>query len=176
MLLSSSKRHHPLELLRRHHHDHRPVVLGDRHWRCPGRVDQFAEAILRVGRCKLRIRALVPLEQCWPNWPRAQSGILNGSSAVSGPQCGLPVQTIALNFLRWPRAIDRIQFTLDNVEGFCHFCACIKSRADALANLPSRARWFPQGDAAIRQRNGSREFVSPPRETEEGFHVLVFSV
>jgi hypothetical protein len=32
---------------------------------------------------------------------------------------------------------------------------CIKSRADALANLPSRARWFPQGDAAIRQRNGS---------------------
>jgi hypothetical protein len=24
----------------------------------------------------------------------------------------------------------------------------IKSRADALANLPSRARWFPQGDAA----------------------------
>src|SRR5262245_1646594 len=32
---------------------------------------------------------------------------------------------------------------------------CIKSWADALANLPSRARWFPQGDAAIRQRNGS---------------------
>ena len=33
----------------------------------------------------------------------------------------------------------------------------IKSRADALANLPSRARWLPQGDAAIRQRNGSRD-------------------
>ena len=32
----------------------------------------------------------------------------------------------------------------------------IKSRADALANLPSRARWIPKGDAAIRQRNGSR--------------------
>jgi hypothetical protein len=25
---------------------------------------------------------------------------------------------------------------------------CIKSRADALANLPDPARWFPQGDAA----------------------------
>ena len=38
---------------------------------------------------------------------------------------------------------------------------CIKSRADALANLPSRARWFPQGDAAIRQRNGSRDRRQP---------------
>jgi hypothetical protein len=34
---------------------------------------------------------------------------------------------------------------------------CIKSGAGALANLPSRARWFPKGDAASRQRNGSRE-------------------
>jgi len=25
---------------------------------------------------------------------------------------------------------------------------CITSRADALANLPDPARWFPQGDAA----------------------------
>src|SRR5262245_21137904 len=37
---------------------------------------------------------------------------------------------------------------------------CIKSWADALANLPSRARWFPQGDAAIRQRNGSCDSTS----------------
>jgi hypothetical protein len=32
-----------------------------------------------------------------------------------------------------------------------------QSRADALGNLPSRARWFPKGDAAIRQRYGSHE-------------------
>src|SRR5262245_46637517 len=37
---------------------------------------------------------------------------------------------------------------------------CIKSWADAPANLPSRARWFPQGDAAIRQRNGSCDSTS----------------
>jgi hypothetical protein len=28
---------------------------------------------------------------------------------------------------------------------------CIKNWADALANLPSRARWIPKGDAAVRQ-------------------------
>src|SRR6516225_1024855 len=46
---------------------------------------------------------------------------------------------------------------------------CIKSRADALANLPSRARWFPQGDAAIRQRNGSRDQSALLGQTDGGF-------
>src|SRR5215475_2916489 len=45
---------------------------------------------------------------------------------------------------------------------------CIKSWADALANLPSRARWFPQGDAAIRQRNGSCESSALLGQTMEG--------
>ena len=45
----------------------------------------------------------------------------------------------------------------------------IKSRADALANLPSRARWFPQGDAAIRQRNGSRDSQPSSVKPMEGF-------
>jgi hypothetical protein len=43
----------------------------------------------------------------------------------------------------------------------------IKSRADALANLPSRARWFPQGDAAIRQRSGSRDHFGTFSTAEE---------
>ena len=47
----------------------------------------------------------------------------------------------------------------------------IKSRADALANLPSRARWFPQGDAAIRQRNGSRDSQPSSVKPMEGFYV-----
>jgi hypothetical protein len=47
--------------------------------------------------------------------------------------------------------------------------ACIKSRADALANLPSRARWFPQGDAASRQRNGSRDSQPSSVQPMEGF-------
>ena len=47
----------------------------------------------------------------------------------------------------------------------------IKSRADALANLPSRARWFPQGDAAIRQRNGSRGSQPSSVKLMEGFYV-----
>jgi hypothetical protein len=38
--------------------------------------------------------------------------------------------------------------TLDFAEKLGHVGSRIKSRADALANLPSRARWFPQGDAA----------------------------
>src|SRR5262245_48481 len=46
---------------------------------------------------------------------------------------------------------------------------CIKSRADALANLPSRARWFPQGDAAIRQRNGSYESSALLGQTDGEF-------
>jgi len=44
----------------------------------------------------------------------------------------------------------------------------IKSRADALANLPSRARWFPQGDAAIRQRNGSYDSSALLGQTDGG--------
>src|SRR6516164_11718423 len=44
----------------------------------------------------------------------------------------------------------------------------IKSRADALANLPSRARWFPQGDAAIRQRNGSCDSSALLDQSMEG--------
>lgn len=43
---------HPLKLLRRHHNDHRSIVLGDGHRLGPGRVDQFAEVIFRVGRGK----------------------------------------------------------------------------------------------------------------------------
>jgi hypothetical protein len=42
----------------------------------------------------------------------------------------------------------------------------IESRADALANLPSRARWFPQGWPF--QRNGS-PIVSSLGQTMEGF-------
>jgi hypothetical protein len=38
---------------------------------------------------------------------------------------------------------------LDPAEKLWHIRSRIKSRADALANLPSRARWFPQGDVAI---------------------------
>ena len=49
--------------------------------------------------------------------------------------------------------------------------ACIKSRADALANLPSRARWFPKGDAAIRQRNGSRECQPSSGDRWRDFYV-----
>jgi hypothetical protein len=45
---------------------------------------------------------------------------------------------------------------------------CIKTRADALANLPPRARWFPQGDAAIRQRNGSRDRQPSSGQTDGG--------
>ena len=41
--------------------------------------------------------------------------------------------------------------------------------ADALANLPSRARWFPQGDAAIRQRNGSCDRQPSTVKPMEGF-------
>jgi hypothetical protein len=37
---------------------------------------------------------------------------------------------------------------LDSREKLWHIRSRIKSRADALANLPSRARWFPQGDVA----------------------------
>lgn len=44
----------------------------------------------------------------------------------------------------------------------------IKRRADALANLPSRARWIPKGDAAGRQRNGSRELSALLGKPMEG--------
>jgi hypothetical protein len=59
------------------HHDHRPIVLGDRHWRSPGRVDQFAEVILRVGRCKLAHAG-----------PRAAGAVLAklAESAISPPR------------------------------------------------------------------------------------------
>lgn len=46
---------------------------------------------------------------------------------------------------------------------------CIKSGADALANLPSRARWFPQGDAATSATKRVARVISPPREAEGGF-------
>jgi hypothetical protein len=40
---------------------------------------------------------------------------------------------------------------------------CIKSRADALANLPHRARWSPRkGDAALFGNETGRAKVSPP--------------
>jgi hypothetical protein len=50
---------------------------------------------------------------------------------------------------RQPSALFQIRpNALDFFSDFCHICTCIKSRADALANLPPRARWFPQGDVA----------------------------
>ena len=45
----------------------------------------------------------------------------------------------------------------------------IQRGADALANLPPRARWFPQGDAASRQRNGSRDRQPSSDQSDEGF-------
>ncbi len=45
-----------------------------------------------------------------------------------------------------------------------HICIRIKSRADALANLPHRARWFPQGDAATSATKRSHE--SQPSQME----------
>ena len=44
--------------------------------------------------------------------------------------------------------VSRGRMRLDFSRGRWHHRVCIKSGADALANLPNRARWFPQGDAA----------------------------
>jgi hypothetical protein len=47
---------------------------------------------------------------------------------------------------------------LDFSRGRWHHRVCIKSRGwSALANLPNRARWFPQGDAAKSATKRSRE-------------------
>jgi hypothetical protein len=177
-LLASMQPPHPLKLLHRHHHDHRPIVLGDRHGGGPCCVDQFAEVIFRVGRRKLAhpdARAagavLAKLAESAIRYSKRQPPKVD--RRVSGPQCGLPVQMIA-NFLQWPRAIDRIQFTLDNVRTSAIFApASGEGLTPSLTCLPGQGG-SRKGMRPLRQRNGSRENVSPPPEIVRGH--LVFSV
>jgi hypothetical protein len=50
----------------------------------------------------------------------------------------------------------------------------LQSRADTLANLPSRARWFPQGDAAISATKRVAHKCQPSsEEPTEGFYLGV---
>ena len=57
-----------------------------------------------------------------------------------------------------------------------HLPFSIKSRADALANLPDPARWFPKGDVASRQRMGPSKRQPSSEHPTEGFSCLTIDM
>ena len=67
---------------------------------------------------------------------------------------------------------SRTKTGLDNPATRSQLTVSIKSWAQALANLPSRARWFPKGDAARSATKRVARVSSPPRSCEGGLFCL----
>jgi len=71
-----------------------------------------------------------------------------------------------------PGSARRDKTCLDNPAGRSQLFVSIRSWAQALANLPSRARWFPEGDAARSATKRVARVSSPPRYGEGAFLCL----